>query len=71
MKISCGRHPAPTGCKGWRRTSRLGNYKNLTAQSRRCALRTSTVYIPTADILQKHPELYAGDGIHAQAMAIR
>ena len=45
----------------------ISNYKKFNSAIKKMCAKNKYVYIPTADILQKHPELYAGDGIHAQA----
>ena len=45
----------------------ISYYKKFNSAIKKMCAKNKYVYIPTADILQKHPELYAGDGIHAQA----
>ena len=45
----------------------ISNYKKFNSTIKKMCAKNKYVYIPNSDILQKHPELYAGDGILAQA----
>ena len=44
----------------------ISHYRKFNKAIKKMCVQEGYIYIPTADILHEHPELYAGDGIHAQ-----